>query len=121
MLLLQTHVAPVTVASLNALAPIIQWFRESIRNVGALPSDRVARFLADVDLVKKPIVHEQTKQHLPKTKAQERMQEAKDAAKAAAEVPTERATADASPEGATADALPEGATAETSKEEKEAG
>ena len=52
-------------------------------SVGALLSDRVARFLSDAAIGEKPVVHKQTKQHLPKAKAQERMQEAEDAAKAA--------------------------------------
>jgi small subunit ribosomal protein S16 len=64
-------------------------------SVGALPTDRVARFLSDAGMGEKPVVHEQTKQHLPKAKAQERMQEAKDAAKAAAEAPSEEAAAEA--------------------------
>jgi small subunit ribosomal protein S16 len=73
-------------------------------SVGALPSDRVARFLADAGMVEKPVMHEQTKQHMPKAKAQERMQEAEDAAKAAAEAPAEEAAAEAPAEEAAADA-----------------
>lgn len=46
--------------------------------VGARPSDRVARFLAGVELVKAPERREQPKKSAPKAKAQER-------AKAAAE------------------------------------
>ena len=52
---------------------------------GATPSDRVALFLADAGLVEKPKKREQTKQHLPKAKAQERMKAAAEAAKQAAE------------------------------------
>jgi small subunit ribosomal protein S16 len=73
-------------------------------SVGALPSDRVARFLADAGMVEKPVMHEQTKQHMPKAKAQERMQEAEDAAKAAAEAPAEEAAAEAPAEEAAAEA-----------------
>jgi small subunit ribosomal protein S16 len=42
---------------------------------GATPTDRVARFLAAADLVPARVYAEQTKQNLPKTKAQERARE----------------------------------------------
>ena len=58
-------------------------------SVGALPSDRVARFLAVSGLVEKPVLHEQTKQHLPKTKAQERKREAKESSRTDSETPTQ--------------------------------
>jgi small subunit ribosomal protein S16 len=90
-------------------------------SVGALPSDRVARFLADAGMVEKPVMHEQTKQHMPKAKAQERMQEAEDAAKAAAEAPAEEAAAEAPAEEAAAEAPAEEAAAEAPAEEKAAG
>jgi small subunit ribosomal protein S16 len=90
-------------------------------SVGALPSDRVARFLADAGMVEKPVVHEQTKQHMPKAKAQERMQEAEDAAKANAEAPVEEAAAEAPVEEAAAEAPVEEAAAEAPTEEKAAG
>jgi small subunit ribosomal protein S16 len=73
-------------------------------SVGALPSDRVARFLSDAGMGEKPVVNEQTKKHLPKAKAQERMQEAEDAAKAASRAPTEEAASEASAEEAAAEA-----------------
>lgn len=63
--------------------------------VGATPSDRVARFLAAADMVAAPVIHEQTKKHLPKAKAQERLAEAEakrvaaEEAAAAAAAPTE--------------------------------
>ena len=44
--------------------------------VGATPSDRVAKFLADAGMGDKPAIHDQTKKHLPKAKAQERAAEA---------------------------------------------
>ena len=47
--------------------------------VGALPSERVAKFLANVDLIKIPERREQTKQQLPKKKAQERLEAEKEA------------------------------------------
>ena len=53
--------------------------------VGAKPSDRVAKFFAAANLMELPAQREQTKQHLPKAKAQERAAEA-EAAAAAAEV-----------------------------------
>ena len=34
--------------------------------VGALPSDRVARFLARAEIIEAPVQREQTKSHLPK-------------------------------------------------------
>ena len=62
--------------------------------VGAQPSDRVARFLAEAGMGEKPPVPEQTKQHLPKAKAQERLKEAEEAASAPAEeAPAEEAPA----------------------------
>ncbi|MGY9054877.1 MAG: 30S ribosomal protein S16 [Alphaproteobacteria bacterium] len=42
---------------------------------GATPTDRVARFLAAADLAPARVYAEQTKQNLPKTKAQERARE----------------------------------------------
>jgi small subunit ribosomal protein S16 len=42
---------------------------------GAQPTDRVARFLAKAELIKAPVRTEQTKQPLPKKKAQERAAE----------------------------------------------
>ena len=83
--------------------------------VGARPTDRVARFLADAGMGDKPVIHEQTQQHLPKAKAQERMKEAEEAAKAAAEAPAEEAPA----EEAAAEEAPaeEAAAAEAPAEE----
>jgi small subunit ribosomal protein S16 len=54
-------------------------------SVGALPTDRVQRFLATVGIMGAPERHEQTKQDKPRAKAQERMKAAEEAAKAAAE------------------------------------
>lgn len=72
--------------------------------VGALPSDRVARFLAGADIMALPQRREQTSQHMPKKKAQERMAaeaaakaEAEEAARAAAEAPAEEAAAEEAP------------------------
>jgi small subunit ribosomal protein S16 len=69
-------------------------------SVGANPSDRVARFLGAADIAAKPAIPSQTKQHLPKAKAQERLKEAEEAAAAAAEAaaaPAEEAPAEEAP------------------------
>jgi|SRR5690625_801958 len=42
---------------------------------GAIPSDRVARFFSDADLMPPRERREQTKKHLPKAKAQERLRQ----------------------------------------------
>jgi small subunit ribosomal protein S16 len=55
-------------------------------SVGAQPTDRVTKFLANVGVVDAPKIPAHTKQHLPRKKAQERMkaeQERLEAAKAA--------------------------------------
>ncbi|MBT5455160.1 MAG: 30S ribosomal protein S16, partial [Rhodospirillaceae bacterium] len=54
---------------------------------GAIPSDRVAKFLGMAEILPMPVPRDQTKQHLPKAKAQERLKEAEEAAKAAAAAP----------------------------------
>ena len=81
--------------------------------VGARPTDRVARFLADAGLGDKPSVPEQTKQHLPKAKAQERLREAEEAAKAAAEAAAAPAEEEAPAEEATAEDAPAEEAAES--------
>lgn len=91
--------------------------------VGAKPSDRVAKFLAAVDMAEAPVIHEQTKKHLPKAKAQERMAEAEEKkraaaeAAAAAEAPTE---AEAAEEAAAEEAPAEEAAAEEAPAEEAA-
>jgi len=52
--------------------------------VGALPTDRVARFFGDAGLAPKPSVSETPKKSAPKAKAQERAKAAEAAAGAAA-------------------------------------
>jgi|TARA_B110000046_G_scaffold13607_1_gene13347 small subunit ribosomal protein S16 len=65
-------------------------------SVGALPSDRVARFLGDAGLMDKPATPaNQTKQDKPKAKAQERLQEQADKAEAALAAAAEAASAPA--------------------------
>jgi small subunit ribosomal protein S16 len=76
-------------------------------SVGALPSDRVARFLGDAGMMEKVVAPaNQTKQNMPKLKAQERQQEQADKAKTAAteatatpaeEAPAEEAPAEEAP------------------------
>jgi small subunit ribosomal protein S16 len=64
-------------------------------SVGAQPSDRIAIFLHKAGIGPAPVRHEQTQQHLPKKKAQERAQASKEkaAAPAAAEAPAADAPA----------------------------
>ncbi|HYM04602.1 MAG TPA: 30S ribosomal protein S16 [Stellaceae bacterium] len=59
--------------------------------VGALPSDRVQRFLADAGLGERPKIRETPKKSAPRAKAQERAKAAADAAAAAAAAPAEGA------------------------------
>ena len=95
--------------------------------VGAKPSDRVAKFFAAAGLMDAPVLRDQTKQHLPKAKAQERAAEAAAAAEAAeaaaaeaAAAPAEEAPAEEAPaEEALADEAPaEEAAAEDAPAEK---
>lgn len=83
---------------------------------GAKPSDRVAGFLSAAALIEKPARADQTKQHLPRAKAQERMREAEAAKAAAAEAATKAAAeAEAAP-AAEAEAAPAEAEAVTAEE-----
>jgi small subunit ribosomal protein S16 len=59
--------------------------------VGARPSDRVAKFLANAELMKPRVRREQTKKNLPRAKTQERMKTEAAAAAAAAAAPAEAA------------------------------
>ncbi|MDE0800110.1 MAG: 30S ribosomal protein S16 [Rhodospirillaceae bacterium] len=79
--------------------------------LGALPSDRVHRFLAKAGILEAAAIPEQTKQDKPRAKAQERLREAEEAAKAAAE----SAAAEVA-----APALAEEAPAEVAAEEEKA-
>lgn len=81
---------------------------------GATPSDRVAKFLGMAEILPMPVKREQTKQHLPKAKAQERLKEAEEAAKAAAEAaaaPAEEESAPAEEAASAEEAAPEEAAA----------
>jgi small subunit ribosomal protein S16 len=61
--------------------------------LGARPSDRVARFLAAIDVLPKPAIPEQTKKNKPRAKTLERMREAEEAKKAADEAAAAAAAA----------------------------
>jgi small subunit ribosomal protein S16 len=84
---------------------------------GAQPSDRVARFLADAGLMERRAIPTQTKKNLPKAKAQERLREAAEAAKAAEEAAAEEAPAE---EVVAEEAPAEEAPAEEAPAEQEA-
>lgn len=93
-------------------------------SVGAVPTDRVARFLSTVGLGEAPAQPEQTKKNQPRAKTQERMKEqaalAEKAAadKAAAEAAAAEAAAAAAEAAAAAAAAPaEEAPAEEAAEE----
>lgn len=91
-------------------------------SVGAKPSPRVHRFLADAGVMEKAAIPEQTKQHLPRAKEQERIREraekAAEAAEAAAAAEAEAAEAAAAAAAAPAEeAVAEEAVAEAPAEE----
>jgi small subunit ribosomal protein S16 len=81
---------------------------------GATPSERVQGFLSGVGLAEKPGVPVQTRKHLPKAKAQERLKAAAEADAAAAGASAEAAPAEAAPAEA---APPEAAPAEAAPAE----
>ena len=85
--------------------------------LGALPSDRVHRFLAKAGILEAAAIPEQTKQDKPRAKAQERLREAEEAAKAAAEAAAAEAAAPAPVEEAPAEEAPAEAVAEEEKAE----
>ena len=60
-------------------------------SVGAQPTDRVARFLGQAEVIAMPPNRDNPKKAQPKAKAQERLREAAEAAKAAAEPPAQPA------------------------------
>ena len=60
---------------------------------GALPTNRVARFLGAADIIAVPAIPEQTKQHLPREKTLERMREKEESQKAAQEAAAAEAEA----------------------------
>ena len=68
--------------------------------VGAQPSDRVAKFLAQAEMMKPRERREQTKKSTPRTKAQERLKAAAAAGEAAAAPAAQPAAAPAAPAAA---------------------
>jgi small subunit ribosomal protein S16 len=54
-------------------------------SVGAKPSDRIAKFLFEINLGPKPVIRETPQKSAPKAKAQERMKAAAEAAAKASE------------------------------------
>lgn len=62
-------------------------------SVGAQPTDRVVKFLTQAGYIAAKTRPEQTKQPLPKAKAQERLKEAAKVAEVAAEAPAAEAAA----------------------------
>ncbi len=85
--------------------------------VGAKPSERVARFLGDRGIIEKPpIPANQTKQHLPKNKTQERE---KANAERAAKMAEQRVAAEEEAKKAAADKAKAGAEAEAAAAEEE--
>jgi len=75
-------------------------------SVGATPSDRVSRFLADANLVPARFIPKQTKKNQPGQKTQERQQAAEEAKKAAEEEAAAAAAAPPPAEEAPAEAVP---------------
>ena len=65
--------------------------------MGATPSDRVQLFLAEAGMMSKPRRREQTQQHLPKTKAQERAKGGTEPAKPAEAAPPAKPAEAAAP------------------------
>ena len=99
----------------------VQFDEERARHwigVGAKPSERVQKFFAKAGLMDAPVVREQTKQHLPKAKAQERAAEAAEAAEAAAAAEAEAAAAPAEEEAPAEEAPAEEAPAEEAAAEE---
>ena len=89
---------------------------------GAKPSDRIARFLGEANIIPKPAQRNNPNKAKPKKKAQERLAAAEEAAKAEAEKPAEevvKAEAEKPAESAPAPAN-EAPAEETKSEEKPA-
>ncbi len=87
-------------------------------SVGARPSDRVQRLFAQLELMEAPKIPEQTKQHLPKAKAQERLREAEEAKQTAKEEAAGKAEEAASEEAPAEEAAAEEAPAEEAAAEE---
>ena len=92
--------------------------------VGALPSDRVARFLGAAEIIPMPAQRNNPQKGQPRAKALERQaaraEKAKAAAEAEAETPPEPVAEEASPEEAAAEEAPSEETAEEAAPEEAA-
>ena len=75
-------------------------------SVGATPSDRVARFLGQAEIIPMPAIPQQTKKNQPKAKALERMKAVEEAKQVAEEAPAEEAAPAAADEAPAAEAAP---------------
>ena len=89
-------------------------------SVGATPSDRVARFLGQANIIQLPARREQTKQHLPKKKELERRAAETEAKKEAQSAEAHAAAETAEAEAAKAAAEAEAAEAAAAKKAAEA-
>ena len=61
---------------------------------GARPTERVARFLGEAEIIPMPAQRNSPQKSIPKAKAQERLKATEEAEKAAAEAPAEEAAAE---------------------------
>ena len=81
-------------------------------SVGARPSDRVARFLGQANIIELPAIPKQTKKNQPSEKTLERRAAAEEKRKAAAAAASEAAASEAAPsEAAPAEEAPAGSQA----------
>jgi small subunit ribosomal protein S16 len=85
---------------------------------GAKPSDRVARFLGQAEIIAMPEYRESPKKSAPRAKTLERMREAEEAAKAKAEAEAAEAAAAAEAEAAAEEAPAEEAATEEAPAEE---
>ena len=88
--------------------------------VGAKPSDRVARFLGQAEMIPMPAISETPKKSAPRAKTMERMREAEAAAEAKAEADAAAAESAAAEAAAAAEAPAEEAPAEEAPAEEAA-
>ena len=87
-------------------------------STGAKPSDRVAKFLGQAELIPMPAQRQTTKKSQPKAKAQERLREQEDRAKEAAAAAEEAAKAESAEEAPTEEAPAEETPAEETPAEE---
>ena len=84
--------------------------------VGAKPTDRVARFLGEAEIIPMPAQRNNPQKAKPKAKAQERLREAEEAKRAAEEAAKEAAAAPAEEEAPAEEATTEEASEGENKE-----